>query len=523
LDLSGTVFEVLSTAGDTQLGGDDIDLTIAQRMAEECMRQHRFDPTVDPHLFGLLRFAAEGVKCDLSVKQEVMVELADIVPAGGGKTPLLRFKMTRTELEALAMPVVERTFATCRMALESAQLNVTGVNRTILVGGSTRMPLFARKVEEFFKRPPFLKINPDEVVALGAAIQANSLDRSSRKGKGRSTAQSVSVQVSAITLDDEPSPAAPGAAPPPMAASGRGTVSFEMPSADALVASLPLVGSHEPLPPLRAPQKTQLMGVAPPAPPPLPQRQSAPKAPSRAPASFSIAKGTPVLEFPDEAAPAAARQAGNQVWELEEPSDAAANAFAIEASISDLLPGLPPADERLPAGAAVSATVVNAPIVNTAVMNVPQLQAAEATQPQLTAPLLIDVTPLSLSVETVGDFCDVLIDRNTPVPCDRTRLFSTARDFQTTVRIRVAQGEESKFSTNTCLGELELSGIPEKKRGEISIAVTFEIDVDGILNVRARDQVTGVETRAKMHLVGATDDNQEIEKMMARQAAHPLG
>ena len=138
------------------------------------------------------------------------------------------------------------------------------------------------------------------------------------------------------------------------------------------------------------------------------------------------------------------------------------------------------------------------------------------------APLLIDVTPLNLNVETVGGFCDTLIDANTPVPCDRTRSFSTASDGQTAVRVRVAQGPSKRFDENTFLGELELSGIAAAPRGEPQIAVTFEIDADGILNVRARDLKTGQGTAARIQLVGAQTDPGDIEAMRARQEAHPV-
>jgi molecular chaperone DnaK len=135
---------------------------------------------------------------------------------------------------------------------------------------------------------------------------------------------------------------------------------------------------------------------------------------------------------------------------------------------------------------------------------------------------LIDVTPLGLTVETVGGFCDLLIEANTPVLCDRTRNFATASDGQTTVRVRVAQGESKRFTDNAFLGELELSGIPAAGRGEAQVAVTFEIDVDGILNVRARELKTGRETKARIQLVGAQSDPADIEAMRARQKAHPL-
>lgn len=135
-------------------------------------------------------------------------------------------------------------------------------------------------------------------------------------------------------------------------------------------------------------------------------------------------------------------------------------------------------------------------------------------------PLLIDVTPLSLGVETVGGYVDVLIPANSPVPCEKTRTFMTASDNQTSVTVRVAQGESSKFGGNTRLGDVELSGLRPAQRGEVKISVTFELDADGILNVRARDPDTGRETAATMRLVGATNEVADLDAMSARQARH---
>jgi len=109
-----------------------------------------------------------------------------------------------------------------------------------------------------------------------------------------------------------------------------------------------------------------------------------------------------------------------------------------------------------------------------------------------------------------------------PIPCDRTRAFSTASDGQTAVTVRVSQGESKVFGENTFLGEVQLSGIVAAPRGETQVAVTFELDADGILNVRARDVKTGQETVARMQLVGAANDPHEVAAMQARQAAHPI-
>jgi molecular chaperone DnaK len=149
-----------------------------------------------------------------------------------------------------------------------------------------------------------------------------------------------------------------------------------------------------------------------------------------------------------------------------------------------------------------------------------QFERGSAIETSDRAPLLIDVTPLSLRVETVGGYADVLIQANTPVPCEKTRAFLTASDGQTMVFIRVAQGESSRFAENTYLGELELSGLKPARRGEVSIVVTFELDADGLLNVKARDKETGHETKATMKVTGGSTDATEVAEMQARQARH---
>ena len=127
---------------------------------------------------------------------------------------------------------------------------------------------------------------------------------------------------------------------------------------------------------------------------------------------------------------------------------------------------------------------------------------------------------LSLRVETVGGYSDVLITANSPVPCEKARTFLTAADNQTMVVIRVAQGEGVKFAENTYLGELELSGLKAATRGSVKILVTFELDADGILNVRAKDKDTGHETNATMRLLGTATDAAELGAMAARQQRH---
>jgi molecular chaperone DnaK len=141
--------------------------------------------------------------------------------------------------------------------------------------------------------------------------------------------------------------------------------------------------------------------------------------------------------------------------------------------------------------------------------------------PQLAAPVLVDVTPLTLSVETVSGFCDPVIERNTAVPCERTRAFVTAADHQTSVRVRVSQGESTRFDQNTILGEVELGGLRPAPRGAVRIEVTFGLDGNGMLNVKAHDVASGRATSVTVRLVGLPDDA-HVDRLHARHQAQPF-
>ncbi len=454
LDLAGNVFEVLATAGDTALGGDDIDLVVAERMADDVLKKHRFDARAQRAAFGHIRLLAEEMKRELSIRDEHTIVAHDLVPGDRGKSVTWSFRMTRQELERASLALVERTFKVCQQALDAAGVQPSTLDRVILVGGATRMPLVARKVEQFFGRSPIVRINPDEVVALGAAIQAALLDRS--RPKARETMEHPLIDESSVLrmLPEEP----------PL-------------SADLL--GLPLVG----------PANEAIANV--------PLAEFLPRASSK-PLVFDLTRASsppPVeLDFRQPEPPKVAKP----------PPLPPKRSLRVEAPAIPTAPP-PPAKVQLS----------SPPMVN-------PFENAPASRPASAPPLLIDVTPLSLCVETVGGFCDVLIDANTPVPCDQARAFATASDGQTAVRVRVAQGPSKRFAENTFLGEIELSGIPAAPRGATQIGVTFEIDADGILNVRARDMKTGNETAARIQLVGAQSTAGDMEAMLARQAAHPL-
>lgn len=503
LDLTGNVFEVLATAGDTALGGDDIDRLLAEKIALEVIRRFNYDPRTDPVAFARLRFVAEDIKKELSAAPHVQREISGVGYTEGGYPINMPFSISREEFERLVLPLIERTMSVARQSIEIIGLHPKDFDRVILVGGSTRMPMVARMVEQLFGQPPHLKVNPDEVVALGAAIQAHALNRSKGAHKRRTSEPSHPPEVPRPPAMPTNMGAAPPAAPTPQ--------SFAFSKAAAVISFSgvpPAPGSTPNAPPPPPPRK---------APPPVPPRRGATlhgvQPPSGARASVRPIEGTPVrpeLGHEPPAAPKPARRSGAPpsppampaapvVPELALAPPPSANLGAIVAA-GDFFPEPEPAAGNNAAGVAAEAFVRGSAIATSE-----------------SAPLLIDVTPLSLRVETVGGYSDVLITANSPVPCEKARTFLTAADNQTMVVIRVAQGESTRFAENTYLGELELSGLTPARRGETKILVTFELDADGILNVRAKDKDTGRETKATMRLLGAATDAADMSAMAARQ------
>jgi molecular chaperone DnaK len=686
LDLSNNVFEVLATAGNTFLGGDDVDLAIAERMAELLVAQHRIDARADLQVFERLRASAELLKHRLSTETEVHIIVPEVGHALGGKAIDFAFSMTRGELERLLVPIVDRTFDVCREALGIARLSTNEFDQVLLVGGSTRIPLVRRRVEEFFKRPLKANINPDEVVAIGAAIQAAALSGAERRKGTIPPAPSPASRQTQPSFSDAQSPAeggrkrvsthptgappvrprfqsspaipstqpffgrphtsttpgiAPGSRPGPnnestlgalgkapsnappstlgglgprqrvktgpglgpdaqRAISGPTLVSASEEARSAREAlndelGLPLVGAPAPAEPVQPnldPQQIaqrfgKLPGATPAPPPPAreesvaftlvdadfmelesapiqqaPRTLSAYSAPS-SPGIFDDEDALPLPEVPDEeitrvGAPPepSAPQASPQ-----RPAPAPMSPSNPFAGITQPLPATraaapPPAAPAPPAYAPPPAPMPapftpqrTAPLaVSTLAGNpfgalqTPQPNYAPPPAPQPSyappaygggfepvpvarsvppAPLLIDVTPLTLSVETVNGFCDPVIERNMQVPCERTRVFVTARDNQTVVRVRIAQGESSHFTHNTLLGEVELSSLSPAPRGEVQIAVSFSLDTNGMLNVSAKEVATGRATATQVRLV-ALPEAGDIARMTQRNAARQI-
>ncbi|OFX24957.1 MAG: molecular chaperone DnaK [Anaeromyxobacter sp. RBG_16_69_14] len=314
LEVGENVVEVLATNGDTHLGGDNVDQIVMDWLIAEFKKDNGIDVSKDKMVLQRLKEAAEKAKIELSSMMETEINLPFLTADQTGPKHLA-IKLSRAKLEQLVEPLIERSLGPTKKCLADAKLEPSQVDEVVLVGGQTRMPAIIASVKKFFGKEPNRTVNPDEVVAVGAAVQA-------------------------------------------------GVLSGE---------------------------------------------------------------------------------------------------------VKDIL--------------------------------------------------LLDVTPLSLGVETLGGVMTKLIDRNTTIPCKRSETFSTASDSQTSVEIHVLQGEREMARDNRTLGRFHLEGIPPAPRGLPQIEVTFDIDANGILNVSAKDKGTNKETKITItHSSGLAKD--EVEKMVADASAH---
>jgi molecular chaperone DnaK len=303
LQIGDDVFEVLATNGDTYLGGDDFDDRVAQWLLQGFMQQKQVDLRRDRHALAKIKEAAERAKIDLADNDRTRIHIPALYTDGNGYAHDLDVQLTRSDFNKMVMDLVQRTFKVCDEALQSARMTPAEVDGVILVGGPTRLPIIRNSVRHYFQREPNVDVDPDLVVALGAAIQADAL-----------------------------------------------------------------------------------------------------------------------------------------------------------------------------------------------------LDASTSTY-------LLDVTPQTLRLGTVGEFTEAVIDKNTAIPIDRTRTFVTARDNQDKVKIRIYQGEGRKISECQLLGEFEFGGLRQARRGEVKIEVTFEIDTDGIVNVSARDTETGQRASTSITLSGGLSES----------------
>ena len=316
LEFGGGVFEVLSTNGDTHLGGDDFDQVIIDWLVQEFKNDEGADLTQDPMAMQRLKEAAEKAKIELSSSTSTEINLPYIMPVGGVPKHLVK-TLTRAKFEALAHGLIQACLEPCKKAMSDAGLSNSDIDEVILVGGSSRIPAVQKLVEDFFGKVPSKGVNPDEVVAVGAAVQGAVLNK--------------------------------------------------------------------------------------------------------------------------------------------------------EAGVGDIV--------------------------------------------------LLDVTPLTLGIETLGGVMTKLIEANTTIPCKKSETFSTAADNQTEVTIHVLQGERPMAAQNKSIGQFNLTGIAPARRGVPQIEVTFDIDANGILKVSAKDKATGKEQAIRIEASSGLS-KEEIDRMKAEAEAN---
>ena len=494
LELAGEVFEVLATAGDTYLGGDDIDSLVAEQMAEAFLAHHRYDPRNDRQAYERLRAAAEWAKCQLTNEPEVQLRVEELAYGPGGVSLDLTFGLTRQALEAMATPLLARAFDVCEEAMRVAGVRPTQLDNVILVGGSTRMPLVHRLVEDYFGRTPLADIDPDVVVAQGAAIQGKALATSrakSRLGKvalkpSRMSQPRISVEEVTSGLAQDPRSAAsdrPSRQPPPLPPPAVGKP-----------------GDYRPPPP--PPPRTGR--PAPPPPPPL--------ATMAKPGGQELGLPPPLPEPPP----------------LEPIRPAPAFAVGVPSSDPGFDLGLPAFDPGFAPppspGAPAFAPSFDAPPFEPLTFDAPPVMSApepvvyDVPSEPVAPPLLLDVTPLSLGLETVAGYCEHIIKRNAAIPTEQMRVFSTGMDDQSEVVVKVCQGESRRLEENQLLGEVQLTDLPPGARGTVEIEVTFMLDADGTLSVRALDRKSGRQQSIRIQLVGGVDES-GMEEMQARLEA----
>jgi molecular chaperone DnaK len=503
LQLAGDVFEVLATAGDTFLGGDDLDTTIADHMIERFLEAHRYDVRQDVQAYERLRAAAEWAKIQLSNKPDIQLCVEELAYGDGGAALNLDYALTRPQLEHMCQPLVARTFDVCEDAMKAAGLRPTQLDNVILVGGSTRIPLLQRMVAEYFGREPRVDIDPDLVVAQGAALHAQSLSVPAR----RAPFAKVSLKKVAQSAGD----------------------AFGVAGGADLDEEITNVGDRPPLPPppvARGARKATLPGQAPPPPPPGAVASLADShadddlldAPTRArePSYTEPPTRVGTLDFnpsTTEDASGLLMQIGLESEDGFETPDEERSSLMVElgddAFGRDSVPTdeVSHADVEFDLGSQAPATLRAAldEEVDTVTGAIAAVAPAE-TAPQ--APLLLDVTPLSLGVETVDGYCERVIRRNSAIPAGQTKMFTTARDRQETVVVRICQGEDRRVSANQLLGEVVLDGLRPAARGKVQIAVRFMIDADGTLQVRAQDVGTGQQQQIAIKLIGELPEDQ---------------
>ncbi|MCC7537203.1 MAG: Hsp70 family protein [Deltaproteobacteria bacterium] len=636
LETDAESLQVVATAGDTFLGGDDFDVLLAEELSDRFLRRHRWNPRDDLQAFERLRAAAEWAKCQLSTEKKITVRVRELAYGPGGQSLDLDEEIRRTDLEVKIRGLVGRSFDVVQDCLRLASLKPAEIDAVVLVGGSTRVPLVQMLVKEYFRKEPMVGVDPDLVVAQGAAIQGRALmgpieqkaigkiklkrvaksgEETQRKRSGRKSSKrpeqpafgpdrpapapahaskrpgvrlgdivevgpnldearpTGEMDLSGATLRDQP---APLKHLPPLDLSqtrdsfepsvvvdsvyAELTASLAGKDVDALFASseggatspdaLPSPLDDEPT------RVTAKMGapfapaasspppaaaIAPPAAPPPKRRRDStrpfattPIEPAVEPSRAHGEPATVAARGPLPAAPAPAPAPAAPPAPPSTKRRASGRAGRPAAAVPPPPPPPPPTAPARPLVAQAAPPASDFVFVAPTSMPETPLFPDTSTQPFMThdagsavdpgdlrlpardAPLLMDVTPHALGLETAGGFCRQIIRRGAPIPAESSRVFTTATDLQSAVVIRICQGEHELFADNQALGEIVLDGLPLAPRGGVQIDVAFQLGADGTLDVRARDVHAQREQRIRIQLLGGMSP-EEIAALRARQ------
>lgn len=531
----GDSFEAIATDGDSYLGGEDFDHAMVDWLVDEFETEFGHSLKGDEAAQLRIKEAVERAKVELSEVPEARIELPFLTQLPSGDRPTLSRTISREKLAEVAGPVVERTLEICRSCLEKARVPIESLDEVLLVGGQSRMPLVRERVRNFFGREPRRDINPDEVVAMGAALFGYSLAADDLKEEAEAAAADAyagALKETAIArkvvegirefeeADDLPQ------------------LRQKMQDLVSAVQELPAHRASpgpEDLPAKadanRAAERTAL------------QRKTHPEAdfppPTGAGASALLSEvfskfGDNNLSQPLAENPAALEELRQELSGLSAEAEQAIGRLAAEVSKEE-------DDTKTGIGRTAGSGMI--PSENVGLDELSDQLASELNQ-QLSVAReqsaaaeehlgqadehknarrvdLVDITSLALGVAAVGDVFTVLIDQNTPVPCEHTRTFTTNEDNQKEVEIRVRQGKAEKASQNQGLGEFILTGIPAAGRMEPKIDVCFVIDADGILAVSAKDRQAGIaqSIRVEDPLGLQQSTEEELEKMRAEAEA----
>lgn len=552
LELDDDVFEVLATAGDTFLGGEDLDSAVGDAMCDAFRDEHGWDPREDRQAFERLKAAGEWAKCQLSTDPRVELTVEDLTRDEMGAAIDLQFALTREELENIARPWLARSFAVCDEALRTAGLSAADIGSVAMVGGSTRMPLVHQMVEAYFGTTPRSDVDPDLVVAQGAAIHGYAIggmraeaEPSVPRPLGRVALRRVSMVKKPATMEELPrgpafSPMERRASEAPRERPKRATdPPSGIPDLPPPVSRVPNVLAA-PVIEVRTPRTTidqELDALAPTSDIPEPGDLDDLAPPEFGPDPFSefdpfaapAAGGSqpaPILDsLPDaldapfaapEALPPVRRPIASREPTLPFAIEGAGTPEVVAPRPAARPPPPPPAEPPVRAPQAIARESTRAPEPRQ-----PELAVETLAMPPVAPPILMDVTPHSLGLETAGGYCRRLILKNTPVPTEQTRTFTTARDEQSEVAVRICQGESETFADNQILGEVILNDLPPMARGELHIEVAFILDANGTLAIEAKDAQSGRTQTTRIELRGGYRDD-DIAGMRLRLEAEEL-